>query len=255
MTHWDPTRFARSRHGRAVVWFVRVQQNLLRPRARQQFVRWMAEPTNKQAFDAITEKWFAMKPGLRSSRAVSVRAKVRRTRKPTIFIATFLAILTALFSPQVSRQSEHLTTIDPTASVTQAVALDDGSMVRYAAGTEFKADFSATTRNIHFTRGKAEFAVTPDEHRPFKVIMPGIEVEAVGTRFTVHRHDGKSTVSVSEGVVQVRARRRDVGPSAVYIVTVTAGQHVTIPYDPSLSAEDLDRLFGEGQHSIEERLP
>lgn len=57
-------------------------------------------------------------------------------------------------------------------------------------------------REVTLTRGEAWFKVAHDKTRPFIVSAGRIRVRAVGTAFSVRRHDDGADVQVTEGVVE-----------------------------------------------------
>lgn len=57
-------------------------------------------------------------------------------------------------------------------------------------------------REVTLTRGEAWFKVAHDKARPFIVSAGRIRVRAVGTAFSVRRHDDGADVQVTEGVVE-----------------------------------------------------
>jgi transmembrane sensor len=96
------------------------------------------------------------------------------------------------------------------------VVLPDGSEVLLNTNSQIEVSFSATSRDITLHRGEAQFTVTKDEARPFRVHANGGIVEAVGTMFTVQETLGKTLeVTVIEGVVNfTRTREQAVGVTA-----------------------------------------
>ncbi|MES2623642.1 MAG: FecR domain-containing protein [Pseudomonadota bacterium] len=82
------------------------------------------------------------------------------------------------------------------------VVLPDGSEVLLNTNSRVEVTFSSVERNIVLHRGEAQFTVTKDKARPFRVHANGGIVEAVGTMFTVQQTLSKKLeVTVLEGVV------------------------------------------------------
>jgi transmembrane sensor len=84
------------------------------------------------------------------------------------------------------------------------VELDDGSMVHLNTDSEITVRMTRETRYITLLRGEAVFDVEHDPVRPFQVLVDTVLVEAIGTRFNIHRKDGQVVVTVLEGKVVVR---------------------------------------------------
>jgi ferric-dicitrate binding protein FerR (iron transport regulator) len=97
--------------------------------------------------------------------------------------------------------------------------------VHVAARSTVKVEYTDNARIVSVNRGSAVFEVVKDAKRPFIVRTPLIDATAVGTRFGVSIGPGV-TVTVSEGVVKVTARRqRDTGTGIV----LKAGEELRVP--------------------------
>lgn len=142
------------------------------------------------------------------SRAIS-RQLSRRRRRRAGFAATGAAIfaLTAVLWLGRWRHS-HETDGAPAASaiVTLPVrqVLPDGSIVELKAGAAVEPAFTAALRKIVLLRGEAHFQVTHDTARPFVVSVGGVDVQAVGTAFSVQYGKAAVEVLVTEGRVAVQ---------------------------------------------------
>ncbi|RKR03749.1 FecR family protein [Maricaulis maris] len=119
----------------------------------------------------------------------------------------------------------------PTAPVEQVVAeafstergemqtrvLADGSTVTLNTGSRIEVSFSDRERRIVLPRGEALFEVSHDPSRPFIVAAGGYEVRAVGTAFNVYtRADGRTMVTVVEGIVQARDTVAQANPALLH---------------------------------------
>lgn len=83
------------------------------------------------------------------------------------------------------------------------VPLADGSIaaINTASAVEIALDDEA--RRVRIDTGEAWFQVAKDRARPFIVEAGRARVRAVGTAFSVRRHDGGAEVLVTEGEVEV----------------------------------------------------
>jgi transmembrane sensor len=86
----------------------------------------------------------------------------------------------------------------------RTVTLQDGSEVILGGATSIRTSFSSDTREIFLTDGEALFRVKKDAARPFVVSAAEGVARAVGTAFDVHRGPEGTTVTVVEGLVEVR---------------------------------------------------
>jgi transmembrane sensor len=98
------------------------------------------------------------------------------------------------------------------------VALNDGSTVHLNTDSEIRVRMTRKTRRITLLRGEAVFDVEHDPTRPFQVLVDTVLVEAVGTRFNIHRKDGQIIVTVLEGKVVVRPESSQTMATQVLVV-------------------------------------
>ena len=82
------------------------------------------------------------------------------------------------------------------------VPLSDGSVVAINTQSAVEVAMHANVREVTLTQGEAWFRVAHDRKRPFIVSAGRIRVRAVGTAFSVRRHDDSADVQVTEGVVE-----------------------------------------------------
>jgi transmembrane sensor len=88
------------------------------------------------------------------------------------------------------------------ASNSRRVVLADGSEVVLSPGSAVDVALGRDGRRLRLLRGRAQFSVAR-EARPFIVSAGGAEVVARGTRFVVALADGRTTVALLEGRVDV----------------------------------------------------
>jgi transmembrane sensor len=87
------------------------------------------------------------------------------------------------------------------------VHLRDGSSIILGGQTQLSVRFSARTRSVRLIEGEAWFKVAHDPNWPFVVAAGDGTVTAVGTAFLVTRESDRVVVTVTEGTVEVSARR------------------------------------------------
>jgi transmembrane sensor len=155
----------------------------------------------------------AFAPVETDSRHVLTRAQhTRRTRRrrSTALAATAaaLAVLAGvgvLTRPHLSPAPEG--TVFAAGDVATTLTLRENSQVALSPGAQLKlASHSADDVQLELLTGKASFQVTHGLKRRFRVQGGEVEVEVVGTRFTMERTNAGSTVSVQEGVVKVSSK-------------------------------------------------
>jgi transmembrane sensor len=85
------------------------------------------------------------------------------------------------------------------------VPLPDGSAATINTQSDVAIAFEKEMRRVSLKSGQAWFQVAKDAERPFVVEAGRIRVRALGTAFSVQRHDTGAEVLVTEGVVDAWA--------------------------------------------------
>ncbi len=192
------------RRADAAEWVVRLQAGDLSDADVAAFDAWLsASDANGPAYDdalavmqEVEAKALAIAQGLRRSPANARRAWIVAGGMAA---AASIAIAVAPYgllaqAPQtyVTGKGEHRT-----------VKLADGSVVDLNAGAAMTVSLGRHERHIDMPRGEAVFDVAPDSRRPFMIAVGDRTVRVVGTRFDVRRHEGRLSVTVERGVVEV----------------------------------------------------
>lgn len=119
-------------------------------------------------------------------------------------VAASVAITTALsFGALPSLRELLLHEYVTSTGEQRTIALGDGSVVSLNARSNIRVDLSSESRDVYLKDGQALFSVAHDKTRPFRVHVDGSMVQAVGTKFDVHRLTGRIEVAVLEGRVRV----------------------------------------------------
>ncbi|MDE1893747.1 MAG: FecR domain-containing protein [Xanthomonadaceae bacterium] len=85
----------------------------------------------------------------------------------------------------------------------RSLQLPDNTFVRLNSDSAIAVSFSPERRLVEVTRGQAYFEVAKDPLRPFGVRVGSLLIRDIGTAFDVYRQDASTTVTVTEGQVQV----------------------------------------------------
>jgi transmembrane sensor len=135
------------------------------------------------------------------------------------------------------------------------VQFPDGSLAAINTDSTVSVDMNQTLRSIELTKGEAWFEVVKDARRPFVVAAGRVRARAVGTAFSVRRHDDGADVLVTEGTVEtwiVGQQERS---------RLTAGMRAFVadyaPPQPVARPAEIERALAwrDGQISLEgERL-
>jgi transmembrane sensor len=117
------------------------------------------------------------------------------------------------------------------------IPLSDGSVVAINTQSTVEVAMHSNMREVTLAHGEAWFQVAHDKRRPFIVSAGRIRVRAVGTAFSVRRHDDGADVQVTEGVVETwtvgeEDRRVQVAAgSRAYVVEYETPKPILAPVD------------------------
>ncbi len=193
------------------------------PEEEETISKWLAaSPENKRQLADLVWLWQRAGNGLTAPpRVVNTEAALRQTRNRLrqtgrnvflglhtgIWLRAAAALVLALGAVYFWQQNAGPEPIQIAATETILTdTLTDGSVVTLGqhSGISLSAGFNRRERRMRLN-GQAFFQVTPDTNRPFVVEVEALEVQVVGTAFTV---DEKSTpdkviVTVDAGTVRV----------------------------------------------------
>lgn len=112
--------------------------------------------------------------------------------------------------------------------------LPDGSVVELRNGASIGVEFTPSIRRVTLHDGEADFKVAKDPLRPFVVGVGGVEVQAVGTAFSVSRKKQVIAIAVTEGRVLTSGARGPISaPTSSSVLSspatlVNAGSGLTV---------------------------
>jgi transmembrane sensor len=221
-------------HDEAAVWLVRVQSDAATGEDWLALERWLAgAPERLAAFEAVERLSAELDehaPELlaRLDRPASVHAlrprrpAARRARwRPAWAVAASLVIAAVafwrLYPPPPSAQ-----VFSTALGERRTVILADGSRIDLNSASRLVARVGARSRRVTLVGGEAVFDVAKDPDHPFVISVGDERVRVVGTEFDILRHQGRITVTVSRGVVEVKPARP--GGAATRLV---AGQQLS----------------------------
>jgi transmembrane sensor len=113
----------------------------------------------------------------------------------------------------------------------RSVPLKDRSVASVNTDSRIEVDMTPQIRHVVLVKGEAWFEVAKNPEVPFVVSAGDIRVRAVGTAFSVRRHEGGADVLVTEGTVEAW-NVNDTGKR----VTLTAGHEAFVPLKPETVA-------------------
>jgi len=253
----------------AAAWHARLETGA---DAWEDFTIWLeADPRNRAAFDAVDAAAGEAADLLSANSALAATPPPAARRFSTRAFLGIGGIAAAVLLAIVARpdifQAEDREIVATAAGERRDVALSDGSTVHLNTNTQVAVTMSRGARDVRLEKGEALFEVASDPSRPFRVAAGDRDVRVVGTAFNVLRHDGRITVSVQRGIVDVSAgsARTNVrlGAGDQYAAREGAGAYQVAKIDPTIAgawrdgravftnatlsevASDLSRYYGK----------
>jgi transmembrane sensor len=213
----------------ASAWFAKLNKREVSLSDLEAFRVWRDDAGNRAAYAEIERLWrrageLQARPDI--NQAVGQALARRRARPPrrggrtgwAVGAAFALASLGGAVAVWIYVQAHPSFTTK--VGEQRLVQLPDGSSVRLDTDSRVDVAFSHGERRLRLERGQAFFDVAHDAARPFLVNAGPVTIKAIGTRFDVRRDGPTPTVTLVQGVVQVR---RDTGQTW----TLQAGQQIT----------------------------
>ena len=193
----------------AAAWVVRLEAGGLNDAQAVAFDAWLsASPQNIQAFDeslsvsrAVTANAGALTGALAARRVV--RPDLGRRAFVGVGAVAAAAALAVVIAPSLVGGPQTQTYITAKGE-RRSVQLADGSTLDLNAGTRLTVTLARDVRTVTLEEGQAVFDVAHDTARPFLVAAGDRMVRVVGTQFDVRRREGRLSVTVARGAVEVR---------------------------------------------------
>jgi len=230
----------------AVAWHTRLTSGEPEAAERIRFEAWRAQsPTHAKAYRKIEKLWQMLGAPLQTEQQRRQSSAVNRrstNRKPATWriglaiAAVLLLALTLKLYPDYLQApwADYRTHIGEQTTITLA----DGSTAYLNTDTALDVSWSDHERRIVLLRGEAEFEVTRDNQRPFRVVAGNTRTEALGTHFIV-RYDGESgMVTLLEG--KVRTSRYSARGELAGTSDLKPGERVTFNHDALSEAQSAD---------------
>jgi len=197
----------------AAAWHARLEGGPAADGDWQAFTAWLeADPLNRAAFDAVDAAAAGAAAVLarHGDAAFAPLAPPPSVPRFSARVVLAMAGVAALVLAGVIARPDFFMprerdVISTAAGERRDVRLADGSTVHLNTNTQIAVTMNGRTRNVALEKGEALFDVARDATRPFVVAVGDRNVRVVGTAFNVLRHDGRITVSVERGAVDVGA--------------------------------------------------
>jgi transmembrane sensor len=163
------------------------------------------------------------------ARSASLRAVMLRSAG-AIAAACLLAYGAFMILPRNSAGGREIAT---GIGERRAILLSDHSRLLLDTRSRVRIAFTGIARDLDLLDGQAHFEVAPDARRPFRVRTRAAEIVAVGTTFDVVALPARTTVTLIEGRVNVRAIAHS-AQLAPQVRSLSPGQQLGISADEGL---------------------
>ncbi|RAK66578.1 FecR family protein [Phenylobacterium kunshanense] len=199
-----------ARRADAAAWVARLEAGDLGDAEATAFDAWLsASPANASAFDtalAVSHDYSAaalpVARELARRRAPSASSAVGRRAFVGVGAMAAAAALAVVIAPELT--VARTDTYETAKGEHRTVRLADGSVLDLNGGARLTVTLGRGSREVTLDQGQAVFDVAHDARRPFVVAAGDRTVRVVGTQFDVRRLDGKLSVTVARGAVEVR---------------------------------------------------
>lgn len=221
----------RTRDDEAAYWHARLMSGSMLDQEHEKLSAWLAASgENQAAFDELeytldviddagTEALAQeFESELEDLAAENDRHKIRYAAIAATFLLVCAAIVGVTRNSFLPAEAQHYAT---TIGESDRVNLKDGSVVELNTKTAIAVSYGRDRRDVDLTSGQALFTVERDTKRPFTVATAQADIVVTGTIFDVDAFNGKSTISVISGVVNVQ-------PKAGGSITLLAGDSVAV---------------------------
>jgi transmembrane sensor len=185
----------------AAAWLVRLHADDRSRTDEDAFRTWLAsKPENARAFEAVTTIW-DVSAGLRREDGLPQPRPVLRRRSVLAGIGT-VAVAGAGFAVW---QGAYAGVYETGVGEQKHVTLSDGTIAFLDTDTRLREQYTASLRSVDLERGRVDFRVRPDLHRPFMVEAAGQRILADRTTLDVRRDGDRISVVLIEGRATVLA--------------------------------------------------
>lgn len=185
----------------------------------------------------------------RAATAIPSRSAFSRPSVAAWWVAAAMALL--VIGIGWSFRGTPGTAIQTAVGEMRKMPLSDGSAVTVNTESALAIRMEADRRTIRLERGEVLFEVAKDAGRPFVVTSENVNIQAIGTVFSVRRRESGIEVQVVEGVVEtwvdgVRGLHRRVGAGErAFISTRTSDIAVSAIAPSALAWRDGTLEFDE----------
>jgi transmembrane sensor len=184
----------------AIEWVVRLDAEPEDAHLRVAFEQWQSlGPSRRGAYIRAKAAWHALDP-LKILSAESIKSPIEgRIPRRAILAGGAATAIAACGAGFLFRARAEVST--PIGEI-RHVPLADGSLMNMNTDSTVQVTLESSLRQIKLDKGEVWFQVAKDKERPFVVSAGPVRVRAVGTAFSIRRHEDGADVLVTEGIVE-----------------------------------------------------
>lgn len=194
----------------AAEWLARRSNGQHRAEDQRAFLVWLnASEANREAFARAETLWEQMRglDTVADRQLAEARAFLARNRRKPVLRRYALAALLCVAAGTVwlAARPDHYEEQAYQTDIGQSRSIDlaDGSRIELNTNSEARVHYSPHGREVRLMRGQAVFTVVHGDHRPFDVHAGNGRIRDIGTQFDVRYLDGRVSVAVLDGKVEV----------------------------------------------------
>lgn len=232
----DPfeTNQAHSTAEQATAWFAKVHSGECSAGERRAFESWLAgPPSNRREYEQLEAMWKEFDQLQPHFAPVSRHPSQTPFFRPALLATA--AVLLAVGGVVWHRMHDatSVTTYHTAKGEQRTIVLPDASKIAMNTDTRLTVTVSAEARRLVLENGEILIDVAHDETRPFEVLAGDGIIRDIGTRFDVSREQGRFSVAVFDGEVQVTLANQ--ANSNLASVILSQGQQVSYAESQGLS--------------------
>jgi transmembrane sensor len=230
----------------ASYWFLRLRDEDVEANEIEAALNWCDQsPEHRAAFARVESFWrlsdkIVQPPMADLPSPGTAISPLRRQVDPRWRYAALAATVVLAVTASWGMLSTHRNPPQPVRYATavgenRTIGLTDGSEIVLGGASEISVSYSRSFRKVNLLGGEAFFHVAKDPARAFVVSSAGGQTQAVGTQFDVRRGLDGATVTVLEGVVQVRSDAPASSGGPVVAANLTAGRQLSYSANGAIS--------------------
>ncbi|MCC7136750.1 MAG: FecR domain-containing protein [Nitrosomonas sp.] len=189
----------------AAAWFLRMQQSDGNDAEQKVFEAWLSQSSAHRAeYQQYSRLWHNLD---------------YLERKPQKKFSTMVAgLLVSVFLFGAVQWLSHIEDVIVTAiGEREQIVLADGTTIDINTDTKLRLALYGLTRKVTVEHGEVLFKIGNEHFRAFEVHAGNGVIRHIGTEFNVVRENGKTTVAVLEGAVEIRLENQ-------YQTTIVRGE-------------------------------